>query len=275
MILYPNAKINLGLNIVEKRPDGYHNLETIFYPIPLSDSLEVVPAKAGAALSLYQYGMPIGENIEQNLVVKAFRLMEKHYKIPPVEIHLRKNIPFGAGLGGGSADAAFMLKMLNELNQLNLSDEMLEALATQLGADCPFFIQNKPQFATGIGNEFTPIELSLKGTWLLLVKPNIHISTPMAYSRITPHQPARSLFELLIDPIESWKESMVNDFETSLSELFPEIAAIKSSLYNLGATYASMSGSGSSLFGLFRSEPDEMAIRHQHPDAVIYKVLLP
>ena len=255
MITYPNAKINLGLNIVEKRPDGYHNLETVFYPINLQDALEVNLLEGEEEFSLKVSGVPIEGEPENNLVVKAYRLLKKDYpEMPGIDIHMYKHIPTGAGLGGGSADAAFMIKLLNDKFKLNLSIEKMEEYAAILGADCAFFIQNKPVFATGIGNIFEPIQLSLKGYYLVLVKPDIFVSTKDAFAHIIPTQPTQSLKEIIRMPVETWRATMKNDFEDSVFQKFPEIAAIKDKLYDLGAVYASMSGSGSSVYGIFREQ---------------------
>ena len=255
MITYPNAKINLGLNIVEKRPDGYHNLETVFYPINLQDALEVNLMEGEEEFSLKVSGVPIEGEPENNLVVKAYRLLKKDYpEMSAIDIHMYKHIPTGAGLGGGSADAAFMIKLLNDKFKLNLSIEKMEEYAAILGADCAFFIQNKPVFATGIGNIFEPIQLSLKGYYLVLVKPDIFVSTKDAFAHIIPTQPTQSLKEIIRMPVETWRATMKNDFEDSVFQKFPEIAAIKDKLYDLGAVYASMSGSGSSVYGIFREQ---------------------
>lgn len=255
MITFPNAKINLGLNIVEKRPDGYHNLETIFYPIPLQDALEITPWEGGERkYKLAQSGIQIAGDDEHNLVVKAYKLLDSLYNLPPIEINLLKHIPSGAGLGGGSADAAFMLCMLNQHFQLNIPNDQLEVYAAQLGADCAFFVENKPTFAEGIGNIFSPIELSLKGYKLLLVKPDIFVSTRDAFAQIKPKRPSISLKEVAKMPVEAWKTYMVNDFEESVFPQFPAIADIKALLYDMGAIYASMSGSGSSVFALFKGD---------------------
>lgn len=255
MITFPNAKINLGLNIVEKRPDGYHNLETIFYPIPLQDALEITPWEGGERkYKLAQAGIQIAGDDENNLVVKAYKLLDKLYNLPPIEINLLKHIPSGAGLGGGSADAAFMLCMLNQYFQLNIPNEQLEVYAAQLGADCAFFVENKPTFAEGIGNIFSPIGLSLKGYKLVLVKPDIFVSTRDAFAQIKPKRPTISLKEVAKMPVEEWKTYMVNDFEESVFPQFTAIADIKASLYEMGAIYASMSGSGSSVFALFKGD---------------------
>lgn len=255
MITYPNAKINLGLNITEKRPDGYHNLETVFYPIPLQDALEVKPLDGENEYLLKIAGTQINGEPEDNLVIKAYRLLKQdHPHLPSIDIHMFKHIPTGAGLGGGSSDAAFMLKLLNEKFSLHISVSQLEEYAARLGADCAFFIQNKPVFASGIGNIFEPIELSLKGYYLVLVKPDIFVSTKEAYALVKPQKPQLSLKDIIHKPIEEWKNTMVNDFEKSVFHKFPEIAAIKDKLYDMGAIYASMSGSGASVFGLFKEQ---------------------
>lgn len=262
MITYPNAKINLGLNIVSKRPDGYHNLETVFYPIPLCDTLSVEAMPAGTQpQSDYLFnieGTPVDCAPEKNLVIKAFRLLQSEYQLAPIQISMRKDIPFGAGLGGGSADAAFMLKMLNDHFDLKLSTEKLEEFAARLGADCAFFIQNRPTLAEGIGNIFTPISLSLKGYTLVLVKPEIHISTQEAYAKVRPHMPKHRIQDAICRPIEEWKDIIVNDFEESVFPNHPELDRIKQELYRQGAIYASMSGSGSSIYGIFPTAPQNM-----------------
>lgn len=258
MITFPNAKINLGLNIIEKRPDGYHNLETIFYPINLQDALEVTRRENGGdECTLHISGALLEGEPEDNLVVKAYKLLKKDYpEMLPIDIHMYKHIPAGAGLGGGSSDAAHMIKLLNDKFSLGLTTEQMEEYAAQLGADCAFFVQNRPVFATGIGNVFEPVELSLKGYHIILIKPDIFVSTRDAFAEIKPARPAVSLKEVVKQPIETWKDSMKNDFEDSVFKKFPEIAAIKDELYDLGAVYAAMSGSGSSVFGIFK-EPIE------------------
>jgi len=255
MITFPNAKINLGLNIVEKRPDGYHNLETIFYPINLQDALEVTRRENNdKEYTLHISGSPLEGEPEDNLVVKAYKLLKKDYPgLLPVDIHMYKHIPAGAGLGGGSSDAACMIKLLNDKFSLGLSTERMEEYAVKLGADCSFFIRNKPVFATGIGNLFEPVELSLKGYHIILIKPDIFVSTRDAFAEIKPVRPAVSLKEIVKQPMETWKHSMKNDFEDSVFKKFPEIAAIKDELYDLGAVYAAMSGSGSSVYGIFKA----------------------
>lgn len=255
MIIFPNAKINLGLNIVEKRPDGYHNLETIFYPINLQDALEVTRRENNdKEYTLHISGSSLEGEPEDNLVVKAYKLLKKDYPgLLPVDIHMYKHIPAGAGLGGGSSDAACMIKLLNDKFSLGLSTERMEEYAVKLGADCSFFIRNKPVFATGIGNLFEPVELSLKGYHIILIKPDIFVSTRDAFAEIKPVRPAVSLKEIVKQPMETWKNSMKNDFEDSVFKKFPEIAAIKDELYDLGAVYAAMSGSGSSVYGIFKA----------------------
>ena len=252
MITFPNAKINLGLNIVEKRPDGYHNLETVFYPVPLEDALEVnILHEGNEKFRLHQAGLEIEGEVENNLVVKAYKLLDEKFNLPPVDIHLFKHIPSGAGLGGGSSDAAYMLKLLNEKFNLALTDETLEEYAAKLGADCAFFIRNAPTYAEGIGNVFSPISLSLKGYQIVLVKPDIFVSTREAFSNIHPHRPKYPVREAIQRPVQEWKDTLINDFEASVFPQHPVIGEIKEELYHQGAIYASMSGSGSSVFGLF------------------------
>lgn len=247
-----NCKINLGLHIVERRADGYHNIETIFYPIPLADEVVIEPAET---LQLHEEGILVGEDMEKNLVVKAYRLLQKDFNLPPVSITLKKHVPFGAGLGGGSSDASHTLLQLNELFQLGLSKEQLATYAAKLGADCAFFIYNTPMMATGIGTDFSPVEFSLKGYYLALVKPNVFVSTADAYRRVTPCEPTFSLQNLNTTPISEWKNVLVNQFEESVFAQFPLIADVKQRLYDAGAIYASMSGSGSSVFGIFKEMP--------------------
>lgn len=266
MICFPNAKINLGLNIVSKRPDGYHNIETIFYPIPVKDALEIVNADK---FSFNQTGILVDAPIEKNLVVKALHLLKsKNYEIPELDVHLLKAIPFGAGLGGGSADAAFMLKLVNDFAKLDLSLDELETMAASIGADCPFFIRNEPVFASGTGNIFEPVKLSLSDYYLCLVKPDVAVSTPEAYSMVTPKNPDISLKEIIKKPVSCWKDLMINDFEDSVFPKYPIIKEIKDTLYAQGAVYASMSGSGSSVFGLFEKETQ---LKHLFTDCFVWE----
>ncbi len=252
MIKFPNAKINLGLDIVNRRPDGYHDIETVFYPIALQDIVEIVPAR-GSETTLTTYGRVIDCPMEKNLVVKAYRLMEKEFDLPPVDIYLHKNIPDGAGLGGGSSDAANVLLALNEMFELNLTKEELAKRAARLGADCAFFIYNSPMMATGIGDVLSPIDVPLHGKTLLLVKPDVSVPTAEAYSRVTPRKSDTPLAEVIKMPIDKWKNALKNDFEPSVFSTHPELSEIKDKIKQSGAVYASMSGSGSSIFGIFES----------------------
>ena len=252
MILSANAKINLGLHITEKRPDGYHNLETIFYPIPLADDLEILSPSVAKETELHLSGIPIEGATTDNLIIQAYRLVEQRFSLPPVSIYLHKNIPTGAGLGGGSSDATHTIKLLNQLFELKLTTVEQEKMVSQLGADCPFFVENKPVYATGTGNLFTPLDFSLKGYYLLLVKPDVFVSTKAAFSRIHPQQSTQDLPTILKQSPTTWKESLRNDFEASVFSLYPSLQEIKEQLYEQGAVYASMSGSGSSIYGIFK-----------------------
>lgn len=265
MITHPNAKINLGLHILNKRPDGYHNIETVFYPIGLCDRLEIVASENCQDYCFSSSGISLDtSDPEDNLVLRAYRLLQAEHALPPVEISLVKQIPSGAGLGGGSSDAAFTLAMLNKLFDLKLSLDELEIQAARLGADCPFFLRNRPIYAEGKGDIFSEIEVSLGGYYLLLVKPSIHISTPEAYSLVKPRPALYSLREAIQSPLESWKDKIRNDFEEALFDRYPEISHIKQQLYDLGARYASMSGSGSSVFAIFDHEPQTSACFDQY-----------
>ncbi len=257
MLCFPNAKINIGLNIVEKRSDGFHNIESIFFPVKLRDVLEaVIDEKSDAGnVSFTSSGIEIPGNADDNLCVKAYQLISKDYPMPAIKIHLHKIIPIGAGLGGGSADAAFFINLLDELFELNLAWGEKHHYARQLGSDCPFFIANKPSFAFERGDKLDFLEVNLKGYHLALVHPGIHISTPLAYSMIKPSKPETSLKELIQLSVEKWNGIIVNDFEKPVMEKFPEIATIKNELYKAGAVYASMSGSGSAVFGVFKNKP--------------------
>lgn len=267
MITFPNAKINLGLDIVERRPDGYHNLETVFFPIPLQDVLEInVSDDPNAeACSFTMYNASFDNDNNDNLVVKAYKALATDYPLPKVDISLYKNIPTGAGLGGGSADAAFALKMLNDIAALGLSDEKLEEYAATIGADCAFFIKNKPAFATGIGNILSPTPCNIEGYCIVLVKPDIHISTKEAYSLVIPAHPETRLTEIAEKPVAEWKRLMKNDFERSIFAKHPSMKKIKEELYAMGAVYASMSGSGSSFFGIFKEEQELEEIKKHFP----------
>lgn len=254
MHLYPNAKINIGLHVVEKRPDGYHNIETVFYPIGLKDELVISKAidLQDADCHLEVRNASFDGSPEDNLVVKAYRLLQRDFNLGAIDIRLIKNIPSGSGLGGGSADAAFTLKALNEIFELQLDDDVLERYAARLGADCPVFIKNKPVYATGIGDVFTPIDFSLSGFTLVVIVPDIHISTPEAYAAMAPRYPKQNILDSIRQPVENWKNIIYNDFETFVFNKHPELRYAKDKLYDLGASYASMSGSGSAIYGLFK-----------------------
>jgi 4-diphosphocytidyl-2-C-methyl-D-erythritol kinase len=253
VITFPNCKINLGLNITSKRDDGYHNLETVFVPIHFTDVLEIIHADNTAGSIQYSStGIAIDSKPSDNLCVKAYDLLKKDFPaIPPIKLHLHKTIPAGAGLGGGSADGAFMLKMLNTKFNLGLSTEQLIHYALQLGSDCPFFIYNKPCFASGRGEIMEPVELNLSAYKILIVNPGVHITTGQAFSRLTPAKPAVSINEIIKQPINTWTDSLKNDFEKNVFSQYPEIKEIKEILYKSGAVYSSMSGSGSTVYGIF------------------------
>jgi 4-diphosphocytidyl-2-C-methyl-D-erythritol kinase len=251
LVNFPNAKINIGLNIIEKRTDGFHNIESIFYPIQCCDVVEILPSKATTFRSS---GIEIPGNSDSNLCIKAYNLLKVDFDIPPFDIHLLKAIPIGAGLGGGSSDGAFTLKLLNQINKLNLSNHQLENYAKKLGSDCAFFIENKPKYCFGKGDEFEEIELDLTGKYLVLVNPNIHISTAEAYSGITPKLPETNIRNLVKKPIQEWRDFVTNDFEKSLFPKYSILPKIKHELYRLNAVYSAMTGSGSTLYGIFETE---------------------
>lgn len=262
MITFPCAKINLGLNIVSKRPDGYHNLETVFYPIPLTDALEIkymdekFPSESPCDLKIT--GNDIDCNEEDNLVIKAYQLLAADFQLPRVHAHLVKRIPTQAGLGGGSSDAAYMIRLLDERFRLNIGMPEMERYAAKLGADCAFFITADPSYAEGIGDVLMPVDVpgaGLGGYYLAVVKPSVAVSTRDAYAAIVPKTPAKCCRDIVRQPIETWKDELVNDFEAPIFAMHPELAAIKQSLYDAGAVYAAMSGSGSALFGIFREQP--------------------
>lgn len=259
MLLFPNAKINIGLNVVRKRADGYHDLETVFYPVPVQDVLETKPMRySNDTYALQLVGIPIEGCPADNLIVKVFVDLQREFDLPPLDIYLHKRIPTGAGLGGGSSDAAFMLKGLNDDFGLGLTDGEMERRISRYGADCAFFVQNRPMYATGIGDVLTPVSLSLKGYTLVLVKPDVAVSTREAYGGIVPRESDYDLATVVAQPVETWRDVVRNDFETNVFRLHPEIAAVKQTLYDMGAVYAAMSGSGSSVFGLFRHRLDNV-----------------
>ena len=255
----PNCKINIGLNIVGKRPDGYHNLESVFYPIPIRDTLEI---KKSDTFSFEQDGIALDCQISDNFCVKAYRLMQKDFpQIGPVAIRLTKNIPSGAGLGGGSSDAAFTIKMLNSLFQLGLRTKQLQGYAARLGADCAFFIENNPVFASQKGDVFQDITLDFSGYRLLLAKPDVGVSTAEAYRSIVPAPAPFDLHKLGSTPMEEWKQLVTNDFEKSVFEKLPVLREIKERMYQGGAVYAAMSGSGSTIYGFFAKNQDITELR--------------
>ena len=248
------CKINLGLYVTERRSDGYHNLQTIFYPVPLFDELTFRESDGDDRLTLG--GNPLEGEVRDNLVLRAVRLLRQEgFDFPPLSIDLRKVIPSGAGLGGGSSDAACTIRTITELFRLPLSEDRMKELAGRLGADCPFFVNPHPVYAEGIGDVFSPVSMSLKGWYLLLVKPEVHVSTREAYAGVRPRRPAFSLLETAKLPVGGWADRMANDFEESVFANHPLLSEIKEELYRQGAAYASMSGSGSTIFGLFRSRP--------------------
>lgn len=255
MVAFPNCKINLGLNILQKRNDGFHDLETVFYPIALKDVLEIIPAKntTTSSIQFTTSGLVVDGNNADNICFKAYELLKADFPtLPPIEMHLHKAIPMGAGLGGGSADGAFTLKLLNEQFKLNLSIEQLIDYALKLGSDCPFFIINQPCFATSRGEKMTPIALDLSAYTFVIVNPGIHVNTGWAFKQITPQQPKKSIQAIIAQPIETWKDELMNDFELPVATAYPTIHEIKQQLYRNGAVYASMSGSGSTVFGIFK-----------------------
>lgn len=253
MVVFPNAKINLGLQVLSKRDDGYHNLQTIFYPLAIHDALEVIAAKKSKeSIRFSTSGISVGQHTNNNLCFKAYELMKQDFPtLPAIEMHLHKVIPMGAGLGGGSADAAFTLKLLNKIFNLQCDDARLGAYALQLGSDCPFFLYNKPCIATGRGEILEPLALDLSAYKILLVNPGIHVSTALAFSHIKPSLDVAPLAVQIAAPIKKWKNILCNDFEATVFDIYPEISLLKNTLYDHGAIYASMSGSGSSVFGIF------------------------
>lgn len=264
MVQFPNCKINIGLNIVAKRTDGYHDLETVFYPVAIKDALEVIRS---TETTFQVSGLAVAGNEEDNLCLKAYRLLKQDFpELPQVSIHLLKAIPMGAGLGGGSSNGAFMLSMLNKKFQLQLTNEQLINYALQLGSDCPFFIINSPCFATGRGEKLTPVHVDLSAYRLVVVNPGIHVSTKEAFSKLTPKTPAKPVQEAIEQPVDTWRKNIVNDFEEAVFRLYPEIKEIKTTLYSAGAIYASMTGTGSTVFALFEASsiPDFLFPGHYY-----------
>jgi 4-diphosphocytidyl-2-C-methyl-D-erythritol kinase len=257
VIVFPNCKINLGLHITGKRSDGFHDLETVFFPLPFYDVLEIIESSGYNDISFTVTGIPISGDPSTNLCVKAYRLLKKdHPHLPALKMHLHKIIPMGAGLGGGSADGAYTLKLLNDKFQLGLSTPQLINYALQLGSDCPFFIINQPSFATGRGEAMEPFNLSLKNYTFVLVNPGIHVNTAQAFSQVTPALPGKSIKAIIQQPITTWKDELKNDFEEIVSKQHPAISEIKKELYAKGAVYGSMTGSGSTMYGIFERRND-------------------
>ena len=263
MVSFPPCKINLGLSVLRKREDGFHDIRTCFYPVPFTDIVEIIPADE---FRFSTSGLDINGNESDNLCVKAYTLLKEAHGLPPVQIHLHKIIPMGAGLGGGSSDAAHCIRLLNDVFTLGLSEERMREYAARIGSDCAFFIGNGPMLGTGRGEILKPLDLSLKGYYLVLANPGIHVSTAEAYAGIVPAQPAESVSEIVSQPMEKWRTRLVNDFEGPVFAMYPELPELKENFYKAGAVYAAMTGSGSTVFGLFEKEvsdpgvPEEIVI---------------
>ena len=255
MIYFPHAKINLGLQVIEKRDDGFHNIVSGLYPINWCDILEIIEKPE---LSFRVSGLDIPGNEHENLCLKAYHLVKQQFDIPPVYIHLHKVVPIGAGLGGGSSDAAFTLKGLNQIFELGIAQDQLKQMAGELGSDCAFFIDSKPALATGVGDQLEEIEVAVPGKYLVVVTPPVQVNTGAAYKMLTPKKPEVDLKKVLNSPGDIWSDLIANDFEGPIFEMYPIIAQIKETLLTRGATYASMSGSGSSVYGFFDKEPLEV-----------------
>ena len=271
MIIFPNCKINLGLSVVSKRDDGYHNIETLFYPIPFCDVLEVINDNqpSNQEVQLSTSGKIIQGEEEKNLCIKAYRLLKKDFpEIPAISIHLHKNIPMGAGLGGGSSDGAYMIKLLNEKFNLGLDSIKMKSYALQLGSDCPFFIDNNPTFAEGRGEILHDVQIDLSGYGIVLINPGIHVSTADAFRNISPSAPAHPYSEIINLPVNQWKDSLFNDFEKPVFEIHPAIQEIKEKLYTAGARYASMTGTGSTVYGIFEDHIPENIISEDHYEVI-------
>ncbi len=270
MIVFPNCKINLGLNITRKRPDGYHDLETVFYPLPYRDVLEVIQDSKGSGLTFTQSGLTISGDSSSNLCVKAYQVLKEiKPDLPATLMHLHKVIPMGAGLGGGSSDGTFALKLLNDKYHLRLTETELIELALKLGSDCPFFVLNKPCIAKGRGELMQPIDLDLSKYFFVLIHPGIHVSTAAAFLGIKPATSKTPLDSIVYTPVSEWKDLLVNDFEVPVFSQHPIIEKLKAGLYEMGALYASMSGSGSSLYGIFEQRPDVVSKELQQFNHII------
>ncbi len=257
MISFPPSKINLGLNILEKRADGFHNLESVFYPIPLCDALEVIPdyALPEGELVFSTSGLPIPGDQSGNLIVKAHRLFTEKIALPALKVHLHKVIPMGGGLGGGSSNGTWMLRMLNELMGKPFSQVSLRGMAESLGSDCPYFLFDEPCLVKGRGEVLEPYSVNLGGWHFVLLNPGVHVSTKEAFAVIQPQKPLHSVAEVLLDGPEHWSGRLINDFERGVALKFPEIADCLDVLRNSGASYVSMTGTGASVYGLFRTKP--------------------
>jgi len=256
MTLFPLAKINIGLWVTSKRDDGFHNIESVFYPVGLKDACEFVVDDSGSDSDEFtQTGINTNCSMDQNLAIKAINLLRSKYNIPALRIHLHKAIPPGAGLGGGSSDASFMIRYLNRYFELGLTIKELKILAADLGSDCPFFIENKPSLARGRGEILSDLNPVLAGMHIIIINPGIHISTAEAYAELTPLERNKSLKDFFVLPVETWRKNITNDFEATVFHSFPEIEEIKKELYTQGAIYSSMSGSGSSVYGIFNTKP--------------------
>jgi 4-diphosphocytidyl-2-C-methyl-D-erythritol kinase len=265
MICFPNAKINLGLNIVEKRSDGFHNIETVFYPINWCDALEMIEnkgfQKGDEKINLALSGILVEGSTQDNLISKAYKLIDDTCNLPPVKVHLHKNVPMGAGLGGGSSDAAFFIKLLNDKFSLNLLATEQLNFAKQLGSDCAFFIENKPVYASGKGDVFSEVEIDLRQYCVVVVYPAVHSNTAMAYKGVVPIKPQKNIQSIIASDIKNWKEDLANDFEKTIFLQHPELQNIKNTFYSADALYASMSGSGSAVYGVFKNDVDVKEFR--------------
>lgn len=271
MISFPTVKINLGLQVIHKRTDGFHDIQSVFYPLPLNDILEILPDPSGTGVNFSISGIPVPGSTEDNICIKAWQLLKKDFpSLPPVKMHLHKMIPPGAGLGAGSADGAFALMMLNTICRLNLSTEQLLHYAASLGSDCPFFIYNSPCYVTGRGENIEPVALDLSGKFIVIINPGIHISTREAFAGIRPAEKAIAPATIIQSDPATWKDKLTNDFEVSVFPNHPAIASLKTLLYKEGAVYASMTGSGSTVYGIFNDVPPAM----DFPDSYFTRTII-